>query len=715
MRMHPSFPLSVCVRSSLSLTRHTAEGYLANSNSDDVPCSPRSSLSSTQSKKKIPPRIVQNAVGLAIFSCMRSGLWKSGSGGSGILVARKSDGRWSPPSGLLLHTAALGFVIGVDVYDCVLVINSMSDLEMFTRSTITLGADVELSVGPILSAGSIESDTRSKDTMQSVCTYVKAKGEHRAVNIDGSLVTERVAENHRFYGREVSVLEVLAGQVPQVEFPELKTLYEVIKSAEGRVDFDAPLLERLALQPAPGDAIIESPSAMLSPLSPGRPAFGVPDLEDPDPFGVKALEMAGLEIREAGTKQRPPSSQFEYSPSPTSPFFGHQFNPRQSSDTYATFSNRASGMSYRTTFSRMTDAFTQTTTETRGTTPTSDDGRDRASIDRLPVVIEPEEVDYTKVDDSAIRRWSQNANSTYESKSVGNSIGVIAEEAPEQTVTMIKDAADDLACEEPNTHPVDERDEDADDEEDDSDEEFGANTLHDDEDADDDDEDEEEEPVVYEVYEAKAIQPTRPAIMSTQVTQITQAKGAIVNIPKRIAPPVPPRSPARSSWTGKGEAGEIPAKSPLRSSFQSGMSAESRRSSADTTEVMGLDGVVNSTAAEFVADVTPASPTQQEANTEVPGPPRSIDSEERQSGEDRIDSSSFYTSVLENRMSSEVDDMPKTPSTLQTSGQTSSGDEQEPRTPKAEDDVAPARNEHPSKTFMRKGARRSLGVEVDAN
>src|SRR4051794_27164489 len=74
----------------------------------------------THVTKKIPPRIIQNAVGLAVFSCMRSGLWMSGSGGAGMITARKADGTWSPPSGIMLHTAALGFVIGVDIYDCVL-------------------------------------------------------------------------------------------------------------------------------------------------------------------------------------------------------------------------------------------------------------------------------------------------------------------------------------------------------------------------------------------------------------------------------------------------------------------------------------------------------------------------------------------------------------------------------------------------------------------
>lgn len=674
------------------LTRATAEGYIAHH--DDPIGSPRSSVSSVQIKKKIPPRIVQNAVGLAVFSCMRSGLWKSGSGGSGILVARKSDGTWSAPSGLLLHTAALGFVIGVDVYDCVLVINSLSDLEMFTREKTTLGADVELAVGPVMSAGTIENRVQGKDLDNAVLTYVKARGEHRAVNIDGSLVTERAGENHRFYGRSASVLDIVGGRVPQLDSPELKTMYEVIKSAEGRVDFDARMLEHLALQPAPGDAIIEA-SSLLSPLSPATPAFGVPDNEDVDPFGVKALEMAGLEIREAGTNLRPSSSQFEYNPNPTSPLFSH-FNHRQSVDTYRTQnnSNRASAMSSRsnrTTFSRMTDAFTQTSIDTRVTTPSSEDGHDWASVDRLPVVMEPVEVDYTQVDDSAIKRWSQE-HQEVEATTADKDVGGDAEADVNDKSSVMAAAVrkDEVSLREPSKEfsTVDERDEDADDEDDESEDEIGTDTL--DRDADDDadedadeDEDEDEddfgedEPVIYEVYEAKAVQavqavqPARTAAASSQATQVTQAKGALVTIHKRAAPPVPLRSPARSS---RSEFGEIPAKSPLRASFQSG---RSRNSSVEVSDVRSMDGFVSSLKPEVAANVTQTGPAGHDTETQ--------DSEKRQSG-DSHESHAIYTTVMEHRLS--LDDMPKTPSTLQTSGHTSSGDEQEPRTPKPEENVA---------------------------
>lgn len=51
--------------------------------------------------KKIPAEVIRNAKGLAIFTTMRTGLWFSGAGGAGVLVGRKEDGTWSPPSGML--------------------------------------------------------------------------------------------------------------------------------------------------------------------------------------------------------------------------------------------------------------------------------------------------------------------------------------------------------------------------------------------------------------------------------------------------------------------------------------------------------------------------------------------------------------------------------------------------------------------------------------
>jgi hypothetical protein len=46
----------------------------------------------TKSLFKIPPKVLQEAKGLAIFTVFRTGLHISGAGGSGILIARQPDG-----------------------------------------------------------------------------------------------------------------------------------------------------------------------------------------------------------------------------------------------------------------------------------------------------------------------------------------------------------------------------------------------------------------------------------------------------------------------------------------------------------------------------------------------------------------------------------------------------------------------------------------------
>ncbi|KAK3353639.1 hypothetical protein B0T25DRAFT_218572 [Lasiosphaeria hispida] len=650
-----------CDKAARILKSFCTDGFLAHepqsADSTEPPKTP------THVTKKIPPRIIQNAVGLAIFSCVRSGLWMSGSGGAGLITARKADGTWSPPSGIILHTAALGFVIGVDIYDCVLVINSVQTLEMFTRPRLTLGSDVSLTVGPLIDMASSEQDVRWKGLSDTVLTYVKARGKHQAVPLDGSLVTERGNENERFYCSNVSVLDVLAGNIPK-SIPEMRPLFEVIKAAEGRSDYDKALMEFLAQQPAPGDAVIETPT--MSPASPtAKPPFGIPDLDDPDPFGVIGLEMAGIEIREAGTRLRPTSTSFEYNPSPTSPVFA-RFS-RQSVDTFLSRSNRGSYMSQKTQATAVTDAYTQTdaasTAETSFSRANSDDGRDNVS-EKLPTVMEPGEIDYTQIDRSMIDRFGPKLIKEEEAAKPADASAtkikeddVTKPEAVDKAINTEKTEKTEEVC---SALPTDERDEDADDE--------------------DEEEDEEDEPVICEVATA---QPTRTSIRASQVTQVIHAKGAIVTIPKRIPPPLPARSPARTSRASKTEfGGDVSSlRSPMRSSF---LSADPRAEETYTAS----EGATEATSSEVFA--TPPAVAEAELNR-LPLELEKVDAQGH-----RKNSSSVCTAVpttAEQGQSNEA--VPPVPSTSQTAGRSSSVDEseREPHTPPTENDFINVENE----------------------
>ncbi|KAL4980178.1 hypothetical protein BDW66DRAFT_156777 [Aspergillus desertorum] len=297
--------------------------------------------------KKIPTKVVQQAKGLAIFTTMRTGLWLSGSGGSGVLLARIPEtGEWSPPSGIMLHTAGIGFLAGIDIYDCVVVINTYEALEAFKKVRCTLGGEVSASAGPVGMGGVLESEVHKRQAP--IWTYMKSRGLYAGVQVDGTIIIERTDENERFYGERISVTDILAGKARNPP-ASIEPLLQTIKAAQG----DQDVKEDLIPPPGetPGDVDLDH-SAM----------FGVPDPEDPDPFGVKALEAEGLFIREAASKARPSLDAFEFRPNPGSPIYA---SFRRSTESSRRNSWRTSVQSYASA-----DKATQTLDEPL-TAPTS--------------------------------------------------------------------------------------------------------------------------------------------------------------------------------------------------------------------------------------------------------------------------------------------------------------------------------------------------------
>lgn len=104
----------------------------------------------------IPSEVISRAVGLAVFTTARMGFHVSGATGSGVIVARLPDGSWSPPSGIQVHSVGAGFMVGIDIYDCVVVINTKEALEAFTKTRMSLGSDLAIVAGPWGAGGSVD-------------------------------------------------------------------------------------------------------------------------------------------------------------------------------------------------------------------------------------------------------------------------------------------------------------------------------------------------------------------------------------------------------------------------------------------------------------------------------------------------------------------------------------------------------------------------------
>ena len=273
------------------------DGFYDNIQEDKLTAHERPRGKEQKVLQKIPKEVIKNAKGLCIFTTMRSGLWMGGSGGSGVLIGRIPEtGEWSPPSGVLLNTTSIGLLIGVDIYDCVIVINNYEALKGFKMFRFTLGGEIGATAGPVGVGGILDTEVHARQ--EPVWTYIKAKGFYAGVGVDGSVILERMDENERFYYGKYSVDEILGGKVRHPPW-EIRTLLETVKAAQGDNDID----ESLTLPPgqSPGDLDLLPPKS-----------FGIPAADDPDPYGVKALEAEGLMIREAGTQEQPSEDAFEF-------------------------------------------------------------------------------------------------------------------------------------------------------------------------------------------------------------------------------------------------------------------------------------------------------------------------------------------------------------------------------------------------------------------
>lgn len=464
----------------------------------------------------IPRKIIQNAMGLAIFTASRAGLWVSGSGGSGVLVARKEDGDWSPPSGILLQTSRLSFAGGVDIYDCIIVFNDRKSLDKFTSIRTIVGAEIPTLPGPLCEIGSSKDEEMCMNTDQLLLTYSKSRGFYSDASLDGTLIIGRIEENKRFYGSRIGVADILAGKIQQSS-NEVKLLLETIKFSEGRSDANKQVVEQLAMQTSPSEAYMYSSHTS---------SFGIPEAEDPDPFGVLALERAGLEIRESGSRSRPSSTQFEYHPSPTSPIFA-RLN-RRSIDTQMSRSNRGSYVSTRTRTSidRSTQTMNMATqTDDLWSPNTSPTGSEYMQSIEEPFqeCVETEIVKISPRSVASLETCHENiSNSKLDEISRVNSI----EHKTESMVSLNVDEDEFENCEQ---------------------------------------EDEEDEPIIFEAASAQA----------TILQSAKKAGGGLVHIPKRGPPPP---VPARSASRGTIDASTLNA---LRYQFENAEICNSQKDKCD--------------------------------------------------------------------------------------------------------------------------------------
>jgi len=169
--------------------------------------------------------LIRQSAGVAIIPDMfKGGFVVGGSYGKGVVVARK-DGKWSGPSFVYIGAGSVGFQIGAQLTDLILVVIGQNTMESFLRSNFKLGADAAIAVGPLGAQATAATEILLKGGIYS---YSRAKGLFAGVSLEGAGLGTEFDLNRAYYQTTSNPKDILYGQV---ETPESgKKLFQALSA-----------------------------------------------------------------------------------------------------------------------------------------------------------------------------------------------------------------------------------------------------------------------------------------------------------------------------------------------------------------------------------------------------------------------------------------------------------------------------------------------------
>lgn len=145
----------------------------------------------------IPQRLVSEAQAIAIVPNMVRGAFVVGmQHGRGVLLARGADGAWQPPRMIQITGGSIGYQIGVQSTDLILVFRTQQSVRNLLSGTLKIGVDASAAAGPVGRQASAATDL---PLQAEILSYSRARGAFLGVSIDGSSISLDPATDAVFY------------------------------------------------------------------------------------------------------------------------------------------------------------------------------------------------------------------------------------------------------------------------------------------------------------------------------------------------------------------------------------------------------------------------------------------------------------------------------------------------------------------------------------
>src|SRR5882724_66789 len=160
----------------------------------------------------IPQDLLDKAECLIILPSVKKGAFGiGGSYGRGIMVCRSGQhyqGKWGAPALYALEGVSIGFQLGGQATDFVLLVMNPKGAETLLYSKVKLGADASAAAGP---KGRTAEGATDIVMSAEILSYSRNKGLFAGISLEGSTLRSDGSANEKLYKRKVSAKEIIRG------------------------------------------------------------------------------------------------------------------------------------------------------------------------------------------------------------------------------------------------------------------------------------------------------------------------------------------------------------------------------------------------------------------------------------------------------------------------------------------------------------------------
>lgn len=160
----------------------------------------------------IPGDLLDRAECVIIFpSVKKFAIGIGGSYGRGAITCRSGahfTGPWGTPAMFALEGANIGFQLGGEATDFVLLVMNPKGAESVLKSKVKLGGDASAAAGPKGRTAAAQTDIVMR---AEILTYSRSRGLFAGVSLEGSTLRQDNGANEKLYGRKLTAEEIVRG------------------------------------------------------------------------------------------------------------------------------------------------------------------------------------------------------------------------------------------------------------------------------------------------------------------------------------------------------------------------------------------------------------------------------------------------------------------------------------------------------------------------